>query len=216
MSTISETDLLKALKWRYATKKFDSTKHIPDATWETLRQAASLTPSSYGLEPYRVIEIRDPKVRAALQPVSWNQAQVVDASHYVAIAIETPFGDPQVEGFLERTVRDRGVTLESLAGYKGFIEGDLVKGPRAAVIGPWATAQAYIVLGNLLTSAALLGVDACPLEGLVPAQYDEILGLKTKGLTTVCAAAFGYRSSGDKYASLPKVRKTLDELFLTI
>jgi nitroreductase len=216
MSTISETDLLKALNWRYATKKFDASKHIPDATWETLRKAASLTPSSYGLEPYRVIEIRDPKIRAALQPASWNQTQVVEASHFVAIAIETPFGAPQVDGFLERSVRDRGVTLESLAGYKGFIEGDLVKGPRAAVVGPWATAQAYILLGNLLTCAALLGIDACPLEGLVPAQYDEILGLKAKGLTTVCAAAFGYRSSEDKYASLPKVRKTLDELFVTI
>lgn len=134
----------------------------------------------------------------------------------MAIAIESPFGAPQVEAFFERTVRDRGVTMESLAGYRGYIEGDLVKGPRAATIGPWATAQAYILLGNLLASAALLGVDACPLEGLVPAQYDEILGLKAKGLTTVCAAAFGYRSSEDKYAELPKVRKTLDELFVTI
>lgn len=216
MSTISETDLLKALNWRYATKKFDATKRIPDATWETIRKAASLTPSSFGLEPYRVVEIRDPKVRETLRAASWNQAQVVEASHYVAIAIESPFGPPQVDSFLERTVRDRGVTLESLAGYRGFIDGSLIHGPRAAVIGSWATFQAYIVLGNLLTAAALLGVDACPLEGIDPPKYDEILGLKAKGLAAVVAAAFGYRSGEDKYAELPKVRKTLDELFVTV
>jgi len=216
MSTISETDLLKALNWRYATKKFDATKHIPDATWETLRKAASLTPSSFGLEPYRLIDVRDPKVRATLQPASWNQTQVVDASHFVVLAMETGFGITQIDSFLARSVRDRHVTLESLAPYKGFMEGTLVKGPRAAGIDHWSALQAYIALGNLLTSAALLGVDSCPMEGIDPPKYDEILGLKAKGLTSLVACAFGYRSSEDKYSELPKVRKTLDELFIIV
>jgi len=216
MSTITESDLLKTLSWRYATKKFDTVKHIADTTWESLRKAAGLTPSSYGLEPYRLVDVRDAKVREALRAAAWNQAQVTEASHFVVFAIEKPFGQPQVDAFLERTVRDRGVTLESLAGYRKFMEGDLVNGPRAAIIDQWAARQAYIVLGNFMTAAALVGVDSCPLEGLDPAKFDEILGLKEKGLATVCAAAFGYRSADDKYASLPKVRKTLDELFLTV
>jgi len=216
MSTLSETDLLKALSWRYATKKFDAAKKIPAATWETLRKAASLTPSSFGLEPYRLIDVVDPKVRATLQPAAYNQTQVVDASHFVVLAIEKGFGEAQIESFLQRSVRDRHVTLESLAGYKGYMEGTLVKGPRAAAIDAWSAHQAYILLGNFMTSAALLGVDSCPMEGIDPSKFDEILGLKAKGLTAVVAAAFGYRSPEDKYAELPKVRKTLDELFVTI
>ena len=216
MSTISDTELLKALNWRYATKKFDSTKRIPDATWEAIRNAARLTPSSFGLEPYRLVDVRDPKVRAALQPAAYNQTQVVDASHFLVLAIEKGFGASQIESFLARTVRDRKVALESLEGYKGYMVGTLVKGPRAATIDEWAALQAYILLGNIMTSAALLGVDACPMEGIDPAKFDEILGLQAKGLTSVVACAFGYRSSEDKYASLPKVRKTLDELFITV
>jgi len=216
MSTISDADLLKALSWRYATKKFDHSKRIPEATWETLRKAASLTASSFGVEPYRLVEVRDPKVREALRAASWNQSQVVDASHFVVLAFEKGFGQPQIDAFLQRTVRDRKVTLESLEGYKSVLEGTLVKGPRAAGIDAWSAHQAYILLGNLLTCAALLGVDACPMEGFDPVKYDEILGLKAKGLASVAVAAFGYRSSEDKYAELPKVRKTLDELFLTV
>jgi nitroreductase len=216
MSTISDTDLLKALNWRYATKKFDSTKRIPDASWEAIRNAARLTPSSFGLEPYRLIDVRDPTVRATLQPAAYNQTQVVDASHFLVLAIETGFGASQIESFLARTVRDRHVTLESLEGYKSYMVGTLVKGPRAASIGQWAALQAYILLGNIMTSAALLGVDSCPMEGIDPAKFDEILGLKAKGLASVVACAFGYRSSEDKYAALPKVRKTLDELFVTV
>lgn len=216
MSTISEADLLKALNWRYATKKFDSTKRIPDATWETIRKAASLTPSSFGVEPYRVIDVRDPKVREALRAAAWNQSQVVDASHFVVMAFENGFGQPQIDAFLQRTVRDRKVTMESLAGYRSILEGTLVQGPRAAVVDTWAAHQAYILLGNMMTSAALLGVDSCPMEGIDPAKFDEILGLKAKGLAAVVTCAFGYRSSEDKYATLPKVRKTLDELFLRV
>jgi nitroreductase len=216
MSTISETDLLKALSWRYATKKFDPSKRIPEATWETLRKAASLTASSFGVEPYRVVEIRDPKVRETLRAAAWNQSQVVEASHFLVLAFEKGFGQPQIDAFLQRTVRDRKVTLESLDGYKSVLEGTLVKGPRSAVIDAWSAHQAYILLGNLLTSAALVGVDACPMEGIDTVKFDEILGLKEKGLSSVAAAAFGYRSSEDKYALAPKVRKTLDELFLTV
>jgi nitroreductase len=216
MSILAESDLLEAQSWRYATKQFDPSRRIPESTWETLRKASSLSPSSYGLEPYRLVDVCDPAVRKRLREFAWNQAQVTDASHFVVFAIESPYGEEQADQFLARVVRERGVTLESLAGYRQAILGDLIHGPRSAKIATWAANQAYIVLGNLMTSAALLGVDSCPLEGLDPVKFDEILELPAKGLRTVSALALGYRLPGDKYATLPKVRKTLDELFLTV
>jgi nitroreductase len=134
----------------------------------------------------------------------------------VVFAMEKPFGTEQIDAFLDRTVKARGVTRESLETYRGMMVGTLVQGPRSAHIDSWAAHQAYIALGNMMAAAAHLDVDSCPLEGLDPAKYDEILGLKEKVLATLCAAAFGYRSSDDKYAALPKVRKPLDELFLTV
>ena len=216
MSHMNETDLVADLSWRYATKKFDSSKGIPDSTWESLRKAASLTPTSFGLEPYRLIDVRDPKVREALKAVSWGQTQVVDAARYVVFAIEKPFGTAHIDAFVERTMRARGVARESLDGFRKMMVATLVDGPRSANIVNWAAHQAYIALGNMMAAGAHLGVDSCPLEGLDPEKYDEILGLKEKGLATVCAVAFGHRAEGDKYATLPKVRKTLDELFITV
>lgn len=212
----TESNLIETLSWRYATKQFDATRKIPDATWETLRKAASLSPSSFGLEPYRLVDVRDPAKRAALRQAAWNQTQVTDASHFVVFAVEVPFGEAQIDAFLGRTVAQRGVTPESLAAYRGMMTGVLVNGPRAKMIHEWAANQAYIVMGNLMAAAAQLGVDSCPMEGLDPAKFDEILGLKEKGLATVCALPLGYRLASDKYATLPKVRKSLDELFLEI
>ncbi|HNY29369.1 MAG TPA: NAD(P)H-dependent oxidoreductase [Fibrobacteria bacterium] len=212
----AESRLLEILSRRYATKQFDSSRQILDSTWEALRKAASLSPSSYGLEPYRLVDVRDPAKRQALRAAAWNQPQVTDASRLVVFAIESPFGKAQVDAFIARTAAQRGVPVESLEGYRGVMVGDLVEGPRAAKIRTWASNQAYIVLGNLMAAAAQLGVDSCPLEGLDPVKFDEILGLKELGLETVCALPLGYRLETDKYASLPKVRKPLSELFLTI
>lgn len=212
----TESSLLETLSWRYATKQFDATRQIPEATWETLRKAASLSPSSYGLEPYRLVDVRDPAKRKALREAAWNQPQVTDASHFVVFAIEVPFGEVQVDAFIQRSASQRNVPAESLAGYRGMMIADLVKGPRSEKIRTWESNQAYIVLGNLMAAAAQLGVDSCPLEGLDPVKFDEILGLKEKGLATVCALPLGYRLPSDKYATLPKVRKPLNELFLEI
>ncbi|MBK8801991.1 MAG: NAD(P)H-dependent oxidoreductase [Fibrobacteres bacterium] len=212
----TEQQLLETLSWRYATKQFDPSRKIPDATWEVLRKAASLSPSSFGLEPYRLVDVRDPAKREALRQAAWNQSQVTDASHFVVFAVEVPFGVAQIDAFMARTVAQRGVAPESLAAYRAMMVGTLVEGPRAQKIHTWSSNQAYIVLGNLMAAAAQLGVDSCPLEGLDPVKFDEILGLKEKGLATVCALPLGYRLATDKYASLPKVRKPLGELFLEI
>lgn len=206
MSTITGESLLQQLNWRYATKKFDPARTIAPSDWAHLEQALVLTASSYGLQPWKFIVVTDPALKAKLRPASWNQSQVEDCSHLVVFTAKQDITEADLDRFIARTAEVRGVSVESLAGYKGFMLGDLVNGPRHAIIHEWAARQAYIAMGNLLTSAALLGIDACPFEGLEPAKYDEILGLKGSGFATVAACPLGYRSPDDKYAALPKVR----------
>jgi len=206
MSTLSGESLLQQLTWRYATKKFDPARKISDADWAIVEQALILTPSSYGLQPWKFIVVTDPALKAKLRPATWNQAQVEDCSHYVVLTARRDITEADVDAFVARIARVRGVSVESLAAYKGYMVGDLVNGPRHATIAEWAARQAYIALGNLMTSAAVLGIDACPFEGLEPAKYDEILGLAETGFHTVCACPMGYRASDDKYAATPKVR----------
>lgn len=206
MSTIPGESLLEQLTWRYATKKFDPAKKVSAADWAVLEEALVLTASSYGLQPWKFIVVTDPALKAKLRPASWNQSQVEDCSHLVVFTAQTDVTEADVDRFVARIAEVRGVTEESLAGYKGYMVGDLVKGPRHAIIHEWAARQTYIAMGNLLTSAALLGIDTCPFEGIEPAKYDEILGLKGTGYATVAACPVGYRSNDDKYASAPKVR----------
>ena len=210
--TVTNENLLKSLTWRYATKVFDPAKKIPDDVWETLKQALVLTPTSYGLQPYRFLLINDPAKRAELLPHSWNQRQVVDASHYIVFAASTKVTEADVDKLINHSSRTRNIPAESLGAYRGMMLGDLVNGPRSKIAHEWATRQAYIALGNLLTSTAVLGVDACPMEGFVPAEYDRVLGLKNSGYATVVCCALGYRSANDKYAKLAKVRYEQGEL----
>ena len=206
MSTITGESLIQQLDWRYATKKFDPTKKIPAADWAVLEKALILTASSYGLQPWKFIIVTDPALKAKLRPASWGQAQVEDCSHLVVFAAKKDITEADLDKFLARTAQVRGGTVDSLAGYKGFMMGDLVNGARHAIIHEWAARQTYIAMGNLLTSAALLGIDACPFEGIDPAKYDEILGLKDSSYATVAACPLGYRAADDKYATAPKVR----------
>ncbi len=206
MSTITGVSLLQQLNWRYATKKFDPTRKVPSADWAVLEEALILTPSSYGLQPWKFIVVTDPALKTKLRPASWNQAQVEDCSHLVVFTAKQDITESDVDRFIARTAEVRGVSVESLAGYRGYMVGDLVNGARHATIQEWAARQTYIAMGNLLTSAAVLGIDACPFEGLEPAKYDEILGLKGTGYATVAACPLGYRAGDDKYASTPKVR----------
>jgi nitroreductase len=212
METLSTNTLLVRLKWRYATKKFDAAKKIHPSLWSALEEALVLTPSSYGLQPYRFVVIADPELRKKLRAVSWDQPQVTDASHFVVFARKLAMTDADVERFVGLIAETRGSARGSLQGYYDMMVGDLVKGPRSAWIEEWTARQTYIALGNLLTSAALLGVDACPMEGLDPAKYDEILGLTAKGYGTTNVCALGYRADDDKYAQAKKVRFPNNEL----
>ena len=205
-NVITENQLLQALQWRYATKVFDATRKIPAATWNALQSAVVLSASSFGLQPYRFVVVNDPQIRAQLMPHAWNQTQVVDASHLIVFAARTNLAGTELDRFIARIAEVRSVPAESLSGYRQMMAGSLLSESGQARVPQWAARQAYIALGNLLTSAALLGVDTCPIEGFVPAEFDRILGLPAQGYAAVVCCALGYRSAADKYAALPKVR----------
>ncbi len=206
MTPITTASLLESLNWRYATKKFDANKIIAPEVWAALEDALVLTPSSYGLQPWKFLIITNPEIKEQLKPLSWNQAQVTDCSHYVVFTIKKNLSAADVNRFVEQTATVRGIPAESIKGYRDIMVSDVVNGPRSLTVNEWATRQAYIALGNFMTSAALLGVDACPMEGIDPAKYDRLLGLPEKGFATVVACAAGYRAEDDKYATLAKVR----------
>jgi nitroreductase len=213
---ISSSQLLDSLRWRYAVKQFDATKKISDETWSALEESLVLSASSFGLQPYRFLIIRDPEIRARLLPHSWGQKQVVEASHYVVFAERTRMTESDIDAFLDLTARTRGQAVESLKGLRGMMTGSILSPAFQTQVPQWAALQVYIALGSLLTSAALLGVDACPMEGFVPAEYDQILDLRAQGYASVVCCALGYRASSDKYATLKKVRRTKSELITTI
>lgn len=206
MNSISTDTLLQALQWRYATKQFDPARKIPASTWSALEDTLVLTPSSFGLQPWKFLVIQDAALREKLVPHSWNQRQVADASHLVVMTVRKKVDIAHVDRFMAETARIRGVSTEALAGYRTMIVKDVVEGDRSRIATEWAIRQAYIALGNLMTAAALLGIDTCPMEGFEVPRYDEILGLEPQGFTTAVLCPLGYRAATDKYASLPKVR----------
>jgi nitroreductase len=216
MTTLSADDLVERLAWRYAVKRFDPTRKIPAAQWRALEQSLVLSASSYGLQPWRFFAVEDPAVRKKLRPASWNQSQVEDASHYVVVASKRTITEPDVDRHLARVAEVRKVSLDSLAGYRDKIVTNLIHGPAAAQIEHWTARQAYIAVGTFLTSAAALGIDACPMEGLSPQQYEEILGIKGGEWKVLCALAAGYRHAEDGYAKAAKVRFPVESIITRV
>ncbi|HEY2785416.1 MAG TPA: NAD(P)H-dependent oxidoreductase [Fimbriiglobus sp.] len=205
MSTVSPETALAALRWRYAVKKFDAAKKIPPATWTALEHAMVLSPSSYGLQPWKFFVVDRPGTRAKLLPASWGQRQIVDASHLVVFAVKANVGPADAQRLIDRTAEVRGVPASGLEGYKGMMVGSLTRQTPADVEN-WMTRQVFIALGVFLTAAAIVGVDACPMEGFQPEQYDEILGLSAKGYKSVVLATAGYRHADCPQATAAKVR----------
>ncbi len=205
--------LLEALNWRYATKEFDASKKITDADWATLEEALRLTPSSFGLQPWKFVVVQDAEIREQLLPHSWNQRQVVDCSHLVVMAAKTSVSVAEIDDYLQDTADTRGIPVDSLGGFRDMMTGFITDSMSPPEQENWAKLQCYIALGNIMTAASMLKIDCCPMEGFVPPEYDKILGLSDLGLTAVLVCPFGYRSEGDKYADLAKVRYPREKLF---
>ena len=211
MNQTTTDALLSALRWRYATKQFDATRKIPADVWDALEQSLVLTPSSFGLQPWKFIVVRDPAVRERLKPESWNQSQVTDASHFVVLTARTDLGKQDIETWIARLAGVQGKQAEDFAPLQGMIAGfaeTMSQETRHA----WNVRQVYIALGQLMTSAAILGIDTCPMEGISAAAYDRILGLEGSGYATAVACALGYRHQDDKYASAPKARFAAEQV----
>ena len=206
--------VIAALHWRYATKKFDATRKLSSEEWAKFEQVLDLSPSSYGMQPYRFVVVMDPALRGQLQAAGYGQSQITDASHLVVFAARTDVTDADVEHYMERISTVRGVERAHLEKFASTIKGDVVHGPRHEAVKEWCARQAYIALGNLMTFAALVSVDVCPMEGFDTARFDEILGLPAEGYRAVVLAAVGHRAADDGAASLPKVRFPDTELIV--
>ncbi len=205
MTTVTPDDLLSRLRWRYAVKKFDAARRIPADTWAALVESLVLSSSSYGLQPWKFFVVETPETRAKLLAHSWGQKQVVEASHLIVFALKENVGAADADRLARRTAEVHGVPLATTDGYRKMVTHSLTAKPRAEV-DVWMTNQVYIALGHFLTAAALLEVDTCPMEGFVPARYDEILGLPEKGYRSVVLATAGYRAADDPYSAKAKVR----------
>lgn len=202
---ITTEQLLASLRWRYATKQFDASRKIPAETWAALEESLVLTPSSFGLQPWKFLIVETPAVRAKLLPDSWNQAQVTDASHFVVLTARTDLTTADIDAWVSRLSEIQGRPADALAPMKGMIVG-FAETMSEEERHSWNVRQVYIALGQLMASAAALGIDACPMEGISKTAYDRILGLENSGYATVVACALGYRADTDKYATAPKAR----------
>jgi nitroreductase len=209
------SNFIKNANWRYATKKFDATKKISKQDLETLKEAIRLSASSFGLQPYKVLIIENPELRAKLQPASWGQSQIVDASQLIVFANITNFGETDIDASIANTTKTRGLPADALKGYGDFMKSKIVALPED-VRNTWASKQTYLALGNLMNAASELKIDVTPMEGFEPAQVNEILGLGKLGLNATLLATIGYRHEEDATQHYAKVRKSNEELFINL
>jgi nitroreductase len=209
------SDLTTALNWRYATKQFDASRKLDPASIHALAESLRLSPSSFGLQPWKFFLIETPELRQQLRAHSWNQSQITDASHLFVLAVKKSITPADVREWIEQLCAIQNTTVESLAMLHQMIIG-FIGAMDVAQMLAWNTRQVYIALGQLMTSAAVLGIDSCPLEGINPAEYDNLLGLKDSDYSTVVACAVGFRNEDDKYASAPKARKSAEQVLVRL
>lgn len=201
--------------WRYATKKFDNTKKINETDLDFLKEAVRLSASSFGLQLYKVLIIENPEIKAQLLPAAYGQTQITDASHIFVFANQTNVGDADIDAYLKNTSEIREVPLEALAGYGAYMKGFVNPVPEDAKL-VWTAKQTYLALGNLLNAAAELKIDATPMEGFDAAKFNEILGLDKLNLNAAVIAPVGYRHTEDDTQHYKKVRKSNEDLFITL
>lgn len=208
-------DILQALQWRYAVKMFDPKKKIAQEDLQVILESGRLAPSSLGVQPWTFVLVEKPASRKTLRSYSWDQGQITDASHLLLICRKTELNEAYVDQVMQKTADLRNVAVSTLAGLKEMIMGKLTHTPQKE-LAHWSALQCYLALGMILESAALLKVDACPMEGFDAAKYDEALGLAEKGLSTVVVCALGYRSEEDKYAHAAKARLDASDVIVRL
>ena len=203
-------NIIDSLNWRYATKKFDSTRKLSKSQINLLKKAFNLTASSYGLQPVKLIVISNQKIKNSLLKSSMNQLQVIQCSHLLIICIESNINKSYIESYFKRVIDIRKTNPIVLESFKESIINEFNDMSNTSIIN-WSINQAYLALGNLMTVCSVEGIDSCPMEGFLPEKYDEILDLKSKNLKSVLVMPVGYRSVNDQFSSFKKVRKDIND-----
>lgn len=206
---------IKKLKWRYATKKFDTTKKLSKTKLDIVKQAFNLTATSFGLQTIKMVIVKNKKLRTALVSHSFGQNQVAEASHLLVICIQENILKDDVTDYYNNIKVIRNTSESILKSYRE----DLIKMMSKMSLPDrqqWSTNQAYIALGNLMTVCAIEDIDSCPMEGFIASKYDEILKLDEKGLKSVLLLPIGYRAEDDMFSAFKKVRKPLDEAVIEL
>ena len=207
------SDILKQLKWRYATKKFDPTRKLEAKKLDTLKHAFNLTATSYGLQPLKLIVISEQETKKSLVAHTMNQEQVRDASHVLVLCVEEKIDSSYIRSYFKKVQEVRDTPSEILHPFESFLVESFSEKP-SEEIKTWMEKQAYLALGNLLTVCAMEEIDACPIEGFEPKKYDAFLELEKEGLRSVLVMAVGYRAEDDMFASLKKVRRGVDSVVI--
>jgi nitroreductase len=205
------SELIEKLQWRYATKKMNPTKAVPQEKVDRILEAIRLSASSSGLQPYEVIVVTNKEVREKIKTVAWNQAQVTDGSHLLVFAAWDNYTPERINGMFDLVNAQRGFTNEGWENYRQRLLA-LYPGRDAELNHQHAARQAYIGVGTALIAAAEERVDSTPMEGFDSQALDEILGLKARGLRSVVILPLGYRADdGDWLVNLKKVRRSRDD-----
>ena len=208
-------NIIDSLKWRYAVKKFDANKDLSEIQIETLKEAFNLTATSYGLQPLKLVIIKNKKIQEKLLPFSWNQQQILQASHLLVICIKDNYTTKEVENYFNLVQKIRNTPDEVINPFKKFLTAEIAKKTQEELYVSNKN-QAYIALGNLLTVCALQEIDSCPMEGFTPDKYDEILDLTKNNLKSVLVLPVGFRASDDYMKDLTKVRKNISDSIIEI
>ena len=208
-------NIIDSLKWRYAVKKFDTNKDLSEIQIETLKEAFNLTATSYGLQPLKLVIIKNKKIQEKLLPFSWNQQQILQASHLLVICIKDNYTTKEVENYFNLVQKIRNTPDAVINPFKKFLTAEIAKKTQEELYVSNKN-QAYIALGNLLTVCASQEIDSCPMEGFTPDKYDEILDLTKDNLKSVLVLPVGFRASDDYMKDLTKVRKNISDSIIEI
>jgi nitroreductase/dihydropteridine reductase len=207
--------LVKAFEWRYATKKYDTSRKVSAEQLEDLMETVRLAPSSFGLQPYKFLLIQDEAILERISRAAHGQPQITTGSHVMVLALETNIDEKTVASYIDKAAIARDTDRKNLEPREQFVNSMMDKLSYQERI-TWAGKQAFLAVGVFVSAAAEAGVDASPMEGFDAAQVDEILGLKARNLTSALLYVIGYRAAEDEFADIPKIRKRREEIFETV
>ena len=208
-------NIIKALKWRYAAKKFDSSRVIPNEIIEVIKESFNLTASSYGLQPVKLLIVSNKSILQELVPISSNQQQVGQASHLCVFCVDTNIDEAYIRTYFENIKSIRNTPDAVLSSFRDSIISSFGSKSTDEIYN-WGAKQAYLALGNMLTVCATQEIDACPMEGFDPVAYDMYFKLKEQGLRSALIMPIGYRAEDDMFADMKKVRKDLKDSIIEI